>query len=130
MADPEEGPGGPLLLDQTKARRAAPAPPPPPPPLSQGPDDRVLALTEGLDPPLFRVGKYSRRLQNLTIFETKTVHIANLFKTRDFFHTPRAVSYFIDREHARGALRKERRLLTGYFFLTSINFILRTELSI
>ena len=61
MADPGEGPGGPgppVFLDQTDARRAEenfffkPPPPSPPPLLCHGLDDRALALSEGLDPPL------------------------------------------------------------------------------
>ena len=51
VAEPGEGPGPPLFLDQNEARRAtiisgSRLPPPPPPTLS--------LLPEGLDPPLLR----------------------------------------------------------------------------
>ena len=60
MADPGEGPGGAgpsIFLDQTEARRAEKTfflncPPPPPRPLCHGLDDRALALSEGVYPPL------------------------------------------------------------------------------
>ena len=53
-----EGPGPPVFLDQTDARRAEEKfflnrpPPPPPRSLCHGLDDQALALSGGLDPPL------------------------------------------------------------------------------
>ena len=52
MADPAEGPGRPLFLDQSEARRAEKTFFLRPPPLSQGLDDRAPPLSLGLDPPL------------------------------------------------------------------------------
>ena len=62
MADPGKGPEGPVppvFLDQTDARRAEEnfflnrlPPRPPPRSLCHGLDDRALALSKGLDPPL------------------------------------------------------------------------------
>ena len=60
MEDPgegPEGPGPPVFLDQTDARRAEEKfflnrLPPPPLSLCYGLDDRAPALFEGLDPPL------------------------------------------------------------------------------
>lgn len=53
MADPAEGPGRPLFLDQSEARRAEKTFfLRPPPPLSHSLDDRAPPLSYGLDPPL------------------------------------------------------------------------------
>ena len=59
MADPgegPEGPGPPVFLDQTDARRAEEKfflnRLPPPSPLCHGLDDGAIALSGGLDPPL------------------------------------------------------------------------------
>ena len=52
--EPGEGPGSPLFLDQTEARKAEKSfLRPPPPPLSQSLYDRTpLHLSKDLDPPL------------------------------------------------------------------------------
>ena len=58
--EPGEGPGSPLFLDQTEARRAEKSFLRPPPPLSQGLYDRApLPLSEDLDPTLEIITQFS-----------------------------------------------------------------------
>ena len=54
----------PLLFDQTEAQRAEKNyfGDSPPPTLSQGLDDRAPSLSEGLDPPLYRILRLNRCL--------------------------------------------------------------------